>query len=139
MATWVNEEILFLEQKLKLFSAEPVLKNDVLIADEEKLYLSVSVDFTTLLARAVKDSKLILNKQMAGMFRNIARFCRTKNSENPSPGSMLNKSYVAERSTKEAAIDILHETIKKINRFCVISILLFSNSFDEIIDVLFGG
>jgi hypothetical protein len=138
LATWMNEEMLFLEQKQRSLPIVPVLKNEVLTSDEDKLHLSVSVDVMTLLARAAKDSKLILNKQMAGMFRNIARFCRTKNSENPSPGSMLNKSYVAERHNKEAAIDILHEMIKQLNRYCIIPMML-STSMNEILDVLFGG
>jgi hypothetical protein len=67
VAAWVNEEILFLEQKQRAFPATPVSKHEAPIADEEKLHLSVSVDVMTLLARAAKDSKLILNKQMSGM------------------------------------------------------------------------
>jgi hypothetical protein len=117
VATWISEELLYYEQKHRLLSVVPVFKNDALITEEHKLHFSVSVDVLTLLARSAKDSKLILNKQMSGMFRNISKFCRTKNAENPSASSMLKKSYVAERSNKKAAIDILHEMIKNINRY----------------------
>ncbi|HEY5405907.1 MAG TPA: hypothetical protein VIJ92_02420 [Ginsengibacter sp.] len=137
--TWIHEEIYFLEQKQRFFSPVPYLKEDSLITDEQRLHLSASVDVLTLLARSAKDSKLILNKEMAGMFRNISKFCRTKNAEHPSPTSMLNKSYVAERSSKKAAIDILHEMIKNINRYCVFPVFLCSNFLSEIIDVVIAG
>jgi hypothetical protein len=137
VATWINEEIFYFEQKHRLLSVVPLLKDDAIIIEEHKLHLSVSVDVLTLLARSAKDSKLILNKQMTGMFRNISRFCRTKNAENPSATSMLNKSYVAERSNKKAAIDILHEMIKNINRYCIVPLLISYNFLDEIMDILF--
>jgi len=136
VVTWINEEIYFLEHQQRLFSPVPYLKEDALITDEQKLHLSVSVDVMTLLARSAKDSRLILNKGMAGMFRNISQFCRTKNAENPSPTSMLNKSYVAERNNKKAAIDILHEMIKNINRYCFVPLLIYNNFFDGVMDVV---
>jgi hypothetical protein len=83
-----------------------------------------------------KDSKLILNKQMTAMFRNIARFCRTRNAESPAANSMLKKSYVADRINKQKAIDILHEMIKCIHRYCVVPAFIYFHFLDDVIDTL---
>ncbi|MBA3675757.1 MAG: hypothetical protein H0W75_12525, partial [Chitinophagaceae bacterium] len=117
VTTWISEELFYLEQKQRLISIAPALHDDAIIAEEEKLHLSASVEVLTLLARSAKDSKLILNKQMTVMFRNLAKFCRTTRAENPTAKSMLTKSYVAGRNNKLTAINILHEMIKWIHKY----------------------
>mgnify|MGYP001555270465 FL=1 len=110
------EEIYFIEKKWKN-SCLTRLKNEGIKTMEEKLHLSVSVDVLTIIARAAKDSKLIVNKQSREMFQNISSFVRTKNAEHLSVNSMVKKSYVAERGSKEKAIDMLHEMIKRIHEY----------------------
>jgi len=46
--------------------------------------------------------------QSREMYENISSFVRTKNVEDLSANSMIKKSYVAERGSKEKAIDMLH-------------------------------
>jgi len=113
---WLLEEIYFIEKKWKNTFLKEV-KNDRLKTSEEKLHLSISVDVLTIIARAAKDSKLIVNKHSREMYQNISSYVRTKNAENLSVNSMIKKSYVAERGSKEKAIDMLHEMIKKIHSY----------------------
>lgn len=93
------------------------VRNEGIKTIEEKLHLSISVDVLTIIARAAKDSKLIVNKQNREIYQNISSYVRTKNADNLSINSMIKKSYVAERGSKEKAIDILHEMIKKIHEY----------------------
>ncbi len=117
VATWISEELYFIEKKQRLFTVIPNLKDEPVITDEEKLHLSVSVDVLTLLARAAKDSKLIMNQQMTSMYKSISKFCRTVNTDNPSAHSMLKKGYVAERNSTQTAINLLHEMIKHLHKY----------------------
>lgn len=117
VSNWISEELYFIEKKQRLLTITPTFRDEAVIVDEEKLHLSVSVEVLTLLARAAKDSKLILNQQMTSMFKSISRFCRTVHTENPSAHSMLKKSYVAERGSKDTAINLMHEMIKHLHRY----------------------
>ena len=114
--SWIAEEIYFIEKNYKNAYQPPdaTVEN---IDNEEKLHLSISVDVLTLIARAAKDNNVILNKHRTEIFKNISRHLRTKNAANLSVNSMIKKSYVAERSNKESAIDILHDMIKRIHGY----------------------
>jgi hypothetical protein len=116
LSDWIAEEMVYLEKRQILLSVVPGYVDEV-IADEEKLHVSSPLDVLSILARSAKDSKFILNKQMTGMYRVIAKFIRTTNVEKPSPTSMFNKSYVADRKAKDAAIDLLHEMINNIRKY----------------------
>jgi hypothetical protein len=105
---WIQEEINFIEKKQT---------NEVAAATKEKLHLSISVDVLSIIARAAKDSKLIINKEKSEMYKNLSTYVRTKNAENLSVNSMIKKSYVADRSSKETAIDVLHDLIKRIHGY----------------------
>lgn len=72
LSNWIAEEMVYLEKSQTLLSGPGSV--DEVIADEEKLQFSVSVDVLSILARAAKDSKIILNKQMrgcTGLFRSL--------------------------------------------------------------------
>ena len=114
---WIKEEIVYYETKSRLVSVMPALKNDESILDSEKLIVSVSVEVLAILARAGKDSKFILNKHMTEMYNSISKFCRTVKAESPTGNSLRKKGYVAARSNKAIAIDILHEMIKHIHKY----------------------
>jgi hypothetical protein len=116
LSDWIEEEMVCLEKKQTRFSVIPGYADEV-IADEEKLHLSFSIDIFSLLMRAAKDSKMFLNKELKGIFRIVSRFVRTGKVDKPSPNSMFNKSYVAERNAKEAAIDLLHEMIRNLRKY----------------------
>jgi hypothetical protein len=113
---WILEEMDYLREKLRLFSVAPAVQDEV-IADEEKLAFDTSVEVLALFARAAKDSGLILDKQMKGMFRNLVKIVRTTKCERPSVNSLLNKSYVANRYAKDEAIRLLHEMINYIRKY----------------------
>jgi hypothetical protein len=116
LSDWIEEEMVCLEKKQTRFSVVPGYADEV-IADEEKLHLSFSIDIFSLLIRAAKDSKMFLNKELKGIFRIVSRFVRTVKVDKPSPNSMFNKSYVADRNAKEAAIDLLHEMIRNLRKY----------------------
>jgi len=77
----------------------------------------VSVEVLTLLGRAAKDAGLIVNEHLTEVFKVLSQTCRTTYQERPSAHSMLKKSYVAERGSKQSAVDILHEMIKRIQKY----------------------
>jgi hypothetical protein len=114
---WINEEIHYLEEKHPLLSVAPLIKDDDIIRDEEKLHFSVSVHVLGILARAAHDSKLILNKEGTTVFENISKYCSTIKTKSPSAGSMDRKSHEAERSQKEKAILVLQEMIGRIMEY----------------------
>ncbi|MEP7375963.1 MAG: hypothetical protein ABI675_21385 [Chitinophagaceae bacterium] len=117
VCTWINEEIHYLETKYRLLSVAPVIKDDKLLSDEEKLHFSVSVHVLGILARAAHDSKLLLNKKGTSVFKNVAKYCRTLQAKNPGAGSMDRKSHVAERGHKEKAINVLQDMIKWVHGY----------------------
>lgn len=55
--------------------------------------------------RAIKSLPTCKSREM---YQNISSFVRTKNVEDLSANSMIKKSYVAERGSKEKTIDMLH-------------------------------
>jgi hypothetical protein len=116
LSEWIEEEMVYLEKQQRLFSVVPAHVDEV-IADKEKLQVSFSVDVFSLFIRSAKDSKMILNKEMKGIFRIVSKFVRTGKVDNPSAKSMFNKSYVADRNAKETAINLLHEMINHIRKY----------------------
>lgn len=117
LTVWISEELYFLEKKQRLLFIVPPASNEAAISDEDKIHFSTSVEILTLLARAAKDSKLILNKHNTSMYKSLVKFVRTAHTHNISPNSILKKGYVAERSAKQTAINILHEMIKHIHKY----------------------
>jgi hypothetical protein len=117
VCTWIEEELYYLEKKERLFSMAPVSTDESVIAEKEKLHFAASVEVLALLARSAKDSNLVLNKDLTVVYRSLARFVRTKGAESPTVKSMLKKNYAAQRSSKQRAIDVLHEMIKCIHGY----------------------
>ena len=116
VSRWIEEEMYCMEKKQRLLSAGPAML-DQPIAEAEKLCLKLSEEVLSLIGRAAKDSGVVLNKHLKGMFISIVKFVKTPNSENLSSYSMLKKSYRAERNAKRAAIELLHEMIKRISGY----------------------
>lgn len=114
---WIIEEIHYLETKNRLLSIAPVIKDDKMLSEDEKLHFSVSVHVLGILTRAAHESKLILNRDGTKVFENVSKYCRTKQASNPSAGSMDRKSHEAERSHKEKAINVLQEMIRRIYEY----------------------
>lgn len=110
---WITEEMNYLDKGAQL----PKSKSNPAIANEEKLHLSISVEVFTLISRAAKDNKVITNKHNTEVFKNLSKYISTKQAETLSVNSMIKKSYVAEKSSKDAAIDVLHGLIKKIHEY----------------------
>lgn len=116
ITAWIEEEMSYLKEMQRLLSVAPVTQ-DQLVADDEKVTFTTSVEVLALIARSAKDSKLIANKQMKGLFKIIVKFVRTVGCANLSSNSMLNKSYVAERKAKQVAIDLLNDMIKNLREY----------------------
>lgn len=117
VTAWILQELFYLETKQKLGNGHPSQPLVPQEAPTEKIQFSTSVEVMTLLARAAKDARLITNKHTTDLFRILAKHSRTTHTENPSAHSMLKKSYVAGRSSKQEAIDFLHEMIKHIHGY----------------------
>jgi hypothetical protein len=114
---WINEELHYLETKHRLLSVAPVIKDEQLLSDDEKLHFSVSVHVLGILARAAHDSKLLLNKNGTVVFKNVSKYCRTLQTKSPGAGSMDRKSHEAERGHKEKAVNVLQEMIKWVHGY----------------------
>jgi len=112
---WISEELIYLCKHLFLqtTSTEAVEKATKI---EEKLQLSISAEVLTVIVRAAKDNKLIINKYNKSVFENMSKYVSTKKAENLSVNSLIKKSYDPNRRAKDTAIDILHGMIKSISK-----------------------
>ena len=116
IANWIKEELTCLEMKLRRFPTAPVPPNEG-VREEKKLHLDTSVEVLALIVRAAKDSNLILNKELTVTFQTLSKLVRTSNSKAPSANSLLKKSYGGQNRAKKAAIDVLYEMIKHLNKY----------------------
>jgi hypothetical protein len=113
IARWICEEIIYLDN-----GSQPAGHNGKQpVTNDEKIQLSTPVEVISLIARAAKDNKVITNRYNTEVFKNLSKHVSTKQAETLSVNSMIKKSYVAERRTKEAAIDVLHGLIKRIHEY----------------------
>lgn len=114
LSEWILEEIQFLERKQQLsvtFSGtvEEQVKKDF------KLVFDMSVSQFAYFIKTLTETGVIQNKNVSELIRFLAKFVKTKRSENISYESFRIKYYNAEDNTKGAVRNLLHTAIGYIN------------------------
>ncbi len=113
LSEWISEEVQFLERKRYLTTTQ-VAENDFAKKDF-KLEFDMSVSQFAFFIKAFVETGVIQNKNISELIRFLARFVKTKRSENISYESFRIKYYNVEDNTKDAVKNTLHTAIGFIN------------------------
>lgn len=111
---WILEEINFLERKLDLTTPTQVTEKEQFKRDF-KLEFDMSVAQFAFFIKAFIETGVIQNKNISELIRFLAKFVKTKRSENISYESFRMKYYNVESATKDAVRNLLHTAIGFIN------------------------
>lgn len=114
LSDWLLQEINYLERKVELASngsltEEPTVRKDF------KLEFDMSVAQFAYFVKTFIETGVIQNKNISELIRFLARFVKTKRSENISYESFRMKYYNVESSTKDSVKNLLHTAIGNIN------------------------
>jgi hypothetical protein len=114
LSDWLLQEMNYLERKVELalkgsLSEEPTLRK------EFKLEFDMSVAQFAYFIRTFIEAGVIQNRNISELIRFLARFVKTKRSENIAYESFRMKYYNVEGSTKDSVKNILHTAIGYIN------------------------
>jgi hypothetical protein len=112
---WISEEIQFLERT----SETPIvhsLQEKGVVKKDFKLEFDMSVSQFAFFIKSFIETGVIQNKNVSELIRFLARFVKTKRSENISYESFRIKYYNVEDSTKDAVKNTFHTAIGFINR-----------------------
>lgn len=114
LAHWLWEEIQYLETKINLTS-KAAGPDDVVIKKEFKMEFDMSVSQFACFIKSFVDTGIIQNKNISELIRFLAKFVKTKRSENISYESFRMKYYNVESNTKDAVRNFFHTAIGRIN------------------------
>ena len=114
LSEWILEEIQFLERKQKLSMAFPS-PDEEQVKKDFKLVFDMSVSQFAYFIKTLTETGVIQNKNVSELIRFLAKFVKTKRSENISYESFRIKYYNAEDNTKGAVRNLLHTAIGYIN------------------------
>ncbi len=114
LSDWLLQEINYLERKVELV-AKGSLSDDPTIRKEFKLDFDMSVAQFAYFIRTFIEAGVIQNKNISELIRFLARFVKTKRSENIAYESFRMKYYNVESSTKDSVKNLLHTAIGYIN------------------------
>ena len=114
LSDWLLQEINYLERKVELAS-KGSLSEEPTIRKEFKLEFDMSVSQFAYFIRTFIEAGVIQNKNISELIRFLARFVKTKRSENISYESFRMKYYNVESTTKNSVKNILHTAIGYIN------------------------
>lgn len=114
LSEWISEEVQFLERKRDLTTASQIAEKDFARKDF-KLEFDMSVSQFAFFIKAFIETGVIQNKNISELIKFLARFVKTKRSENISYESFRIKYYNVEGSTKDAVKNTLHSAIGFIN------------------------
>ncbi len=114
LSEWISEEVQFLERKRDLTTTSQVAENDFAKKDF-KLEFDMSVSQFAFFIKAFIETGVIQNKNVSELIRFLAKFVKTKRSENISYESFRIKYYNVESNTKDAVKNALHTAIGFIN------------------------
>jgi hypothetical protein len=114
LSEWILEEIQFLERKQQLGKAFPSTAEEPVTKDF-KLVFDMSVSQFAYFIKTLTETGVIQNKNVSELIRFLAKFVKTKRSENISYESFRIKYYNAEDNTKGAVRNLLHAAIGYIN------------------------
>lgn len=108
------QEISYLERKLELVS-KGSLSEETTIRKEFKFEFDMSVSQFAYFIRTFIEAGIIQNKNISELIRFLARFVKTKRSENIAYESFRMNYYNVESTTKNSVKNILHTAIGYIN------------------------
>lgn len=115
LADWIVEEIHFMER-----TVEPTtpfaLPEKTALKKDFKLEFDMSVSQFAFFIKSFIETGVIQNKNVSELIRFLAKFVKTKRSENISYESFRIKYYNVEDNTKDAVKNTLHTAIGFINR-----------------------
>lgn len=114
LTEWISEEVQFLERKRDLTTASHIAEKEFTRKDF-KLEFDMSVSQFAFFIKAFIETGVIQNKNISELIRFLARFVKTKRSENISYESFRIKYYNVESGTKDAVKNSLHSAIGFIN------------------------
>lgn len=114
LADWILEEQHFLERKKDLSTVSQATEKEF-TSKGFKLEFDLSVSQFAFLIKALVETGIIQNKNLSELIRFLAKFVKTKRSENISYESFRMKYYNVESATKEAVRNLLHNAIAFIN------------------------
>lgn len=114
LTEWILEETQFLERRRDLASSSQVAEKDF-AKKNFKLEFDMSVSQFAFFIKAFIETGVIQNKNISELIRFLARFVKTKRSENISYESFRIKYYNTESSTKDVVKSTLHTAIGFIN------------------------
>lgn len=122
---WFTTEINYLERRLELnvvddhamlSPASPQAAAAVKVKPP-KVRCMLSSDQLALIFRAADESRVLVAKSLSAVFNQIVPFLSTPHRDDLSPSSVRSRSYAAEQTDKEAAIEALERIIKRIKEY----------------------
>jgi hypothetical protein len=114
LSEWISDEVQFLERKRDLTTNSQLAEKDF-VKKDFKLEFDMSVAQFAFFIKAFIEAGVIQNKNISELIRFLARFVKTKRSENISYESFRIKYYNVEDNTKDAVKNTLHTAIGFIN------------------------
>jgi hypothetical protein len=114
MSDWLLEEAHYLERK-SLFASKGSLAEEAFVKKEFKLEFDMSVSQFACFIKSFVETGIIQNKNISELIRFLAKFVKTKRSENISYESFRMKYYNVEGGTKDAVRNFFHTAIGRIN------------------------
>lgn len=114
LSDWLLEETHYLERKSQ-FTSKGSLAEQAFVNKEFKLEFDMSVSQFACFIKSFVDTGIIQNKNISELIRFLAKFVKTKRSENISYESFRMKYYNVEGSTKDAVRNFFHTAIGRIN------------------------
>ncbi len=113
VADWLSQEVMYLKTKQQLMS---VASAEDIVPSEFRLQFNLSVSQLALLFRAFIETGVIQNKNTSELLRFLAKYVKTKRSENISYESFRIKYYSIEAGTKDAVKKTLQSMLTFIGK-----------------------
>lgn len=114
LACWLLEEIQYLETKRNLTS-KGSMTEEAAIKKDFKMELDMSVAQFACFIKSFVETGIIQNKNVSELIRFLAKYVKTKRSENISYEGFRMRYYNIENNTKDAVRNLFHTAIGRIN------------------------
>lgn len=118
---WFDEELNYYRKKVALnpinIGPRQVIESDKKLTVASKVICTLSGDQIALLIRAADEVRMLSAKSLTAAFRSIVPYVASKERDDLSYESLRIKSYSAEQTDKDVAIQILRKMIDKIQDY----------------------
>ncbi len=116
VATWLAEEIYFLEKKQHLEYFFTSTKSDQ-ATSYHKLHTNLSVAHLSLAVKLLIDTGIIKHNNTTELMRMVAKNFRTEKSEHISEDSLRNKAYNIETTAVKGMQDVIVSLLNEIRKY----------------------